>query len=50
MNLPEVPEAGAYVAVFLADGRVVEAGASRELFGRPRDSRIAKFAQGVPAF
>ncbi|WP_269508704.1 amino acid ABC transporter ATP-binding protein [Burkholderia sp. IMCC1007] len=40
-------------AVFLADGRVVEAGASRELFGRPRDPRTAKFvatlAQGVPA-
>jgi len=44
----------AHDAVFLADGRVVEAGASRELFGRPRDPRTAKFvatlAQGVPAF
>ncbi|WP_175911174.1 amino acid ABC transporter ATP-binding protein [Burkholderia sp. BCC1640] len=44
----------AHDAVFLADGRVVEAGASRELFGRPRDPRAAKFvatlAQGVPAF
>ncbi|PFH27802.1 MULTISPECIES: amino acid ABC transporter ATP-binding protein [Burkholderia] len=43
----------AHDAVFLADGRVVEAGASRELFGRPRDPRTAKFvatlAQGVPA-
>ena len=44
----------AHDAVFLADGRVVEAGASRELFGRPRDPSTAKFvatlAQGVPAF
>ncbi|HEF5873991.1 TPA: amino acid ABC transporter ATP-binding protein [Burkholderia cenocepacia] len=44
----------AHDAVFLADGRIVEAGASRELFGRPRDPRTAKFvatrAQGVPAF
>ncbi|WP_322026962.1 amino acid ABC transporter ATP-binding protein [Burkholderia sp. BCC1977] len=44
----------AHDAVFLADGRVVEAGASRELFGRPHDPRTAKFvatlAQGVPAF
>ncbi|WP_321808598.1 amino acid ABC transporter ATP-binding protein [Burkholderia sp. BCC1993] len=44
----------AHDAVFLADGRVVEAGASRELFGRPRDPRTARFvatlAQGVPAF
>ncbi|MBM2768454.1 amino acid ABC transporter ATP-binding protein [Burkholderia anthina] len=43
----------AHDAVFLAEGRVVEAGASRELFGRPRDPRTAKFvatlAQGVPA-
>ncbi|KVX71383.1 amino acid ABC transporter ATP-binding protein [Burkholderia stagnalis] len=41
-------------AVFLADGRVVEAGASRELFARPRDPRTARFvstlAQGVPVF
>ncbi|RQS22820.1 amino acid ABC transporter ATP-binding protein [Burkholderia sp. Bp8992] len=44
----------AHDAVFLADGRIVEAGASRDLFGRPRDPRTAKFvatlAQGVPAF
>ncbi|RQR47314.1 amino acid ABC transporter ATP-binding protein [Burkholderia sp. Bp9140] len=44
----------AHDAVFLADGRIVEAGASRELFGRPRDPRTTKFvatlAQGVPAF
>ncbi|KAB0642867.1 amino acid ABC transporter ATP-binding protein [Burkholderia latens] len=44
----------AHDAVFLADGRVVEAGASRELFGRPSDPRTAKFvatlAHGVPAF
>ncbi|AXK66935.1 amino acid ABC transporter ATP-binding protein [Burkholderia sp. IDO3] len=43
----------AHDAVFLAEGRVVEAGASRELFGRPRDPRTAKFvatlAQGMPA-
>ncbi|WP_069706578.1 amino acid ABC transporter ATP-binding protein [Burkholderia seminalis] len=44
----------AHDAVFLADGRIVEAGASRDLFGRPRDPRTAKFvatlAQGVPVF
>ncbi|NTZ88738.1 amino acid ABC transporter ATP-binding protein [Burkholderia metallica] len=44
----------AHDAVFLADGHIVEAGASRDLFGRPRDPRTAKFvatlAQGVPAF
>ncbi|MEN2475077.1 amino acid ABC transporter ATP-binding protein [Burkholderia sp. GS2Y] len=44
----------AHDAVFLADGRIVEAGASRDLFGQPRDPRTAKFiatlAQGVPAF
>ncbi|MBY4870064.1 amino acid ABC transporter ATP-binding protein [Burkholderia sp. Bp9017] len=43
----------AHDAVFLAEGRVVEAGASHELFGRPRDPRTAKFvatlAQGAPA-
>ncbi|VWM07676.1 amino acid ABC transporter ATP-binding protein [Burkholderia lata] len=44
----------AHDAVFLAEGRVVEAGASRDLFGDPRDPRTAKFistlAQGVPVF
>ncbi|KAG8150927.1 amino acid ABC transporter ATP-binding protein [Burkholderia catarinensis] len=44
----------AHDAVFLADGRIVEAGTSRDLFGRPCDPRTAKFvatlAQGVPAF
>ncbi|KER69435.1 ATP-binding protein [Burkholderia cepacia] len=44
----------AHDAVFLAEGRVVEAGASRDLFGGPRDPRTAKFistlAQGVPVF
>ncbi|RQR60502.1 amino acid ABC transporter ATP-binding protein [Burkholderia sp. Bp9126] len=41
-------------AVFLAEGRVVEAGVSGELFARPRDPRTARFvstlAQGVPGF
>ncbi|MBN3842969.1 MULTISPECIES: amino acid ABC transporter ATP-binding protein [Burkholderia] len=44
----------AHDAVFLAEGRVVEAGASRDLFGGPRDPRTAKFistlAPGVPVF
>ncbi|KVP47431.1 amino acid ABC transporter ATP-binding protein [Burkholderia ubonensis] len=33
----------AHDAVFLADGRVVESGASRDLFTRPRDARTARF-------
>lgn len=33
----------AHDAVFLAGGRVVEAGASRDLFMRPRDPRTARF-------
>ncbi|KWK78391.1 amino acid ABC transporter ATP-binding protein [Burkholderia ubonensis] len=33
----------AHDAVFLADGRVVESGASRDLFSRPRDARTARF-------
>ncbi|AOJ64186.1 ATP-binding protein [Burkholderia ubonensis] len=33
----------AHDAVFLADGRVVECGASRDLFTRPRDARTARF-------
>ncbi|WP_257129312.1 hypothetical protein [Burkholderia sp. FL-7-2-10-S1-D7] len=54
MNLLEVPEMRAHAAMFLADDRVVEAGASRELFGRSRAPRTAKFvatlALGVMAF
>ncbi|KWK67165.1 ATP-binding protein [Burkholderia ubonensis] len=33
----------AHDAVFLADGQVVESGASRDLFSRPRDARTARF-------
>ncbi|KVN89533.1 amino acid ABC transporter ATP-binding protein [Burkholderia ubonensis] len=33
----------AHDTVFLADGRVVESGASRDLFTRPRDARTARF-------
>lgn len=33
----------AHDAVFLAEGRVVEAAASRDLLGRPCDPRTAKF-------
>ncbi|RQV58232.1 amino acid ABC transporter ATP-binding protein [Burkholderia cenocepacia] len=44
----------AHDAVFLADGRIVEAGPSRDVFGRPRDPRTAKFvatlAQRAPVF
>jgi cystine transport system ATP-binding protein len=54
VNLLEVPEMRAHAAVLLADDRVVDAGASRELIGRPRAPRTAKFvatlALGVPAF
>jgi cystine transport system ATP-binding protein len=44
----------AHDAVFLKDGAVVEAGASSELFTRPRDARTARFistlTQALPAF
>ncbi|AOI99336.1 hypothetical protein [Burkholderia sp. LA-2-3-30-S1-D2] len=53
VNLLAVPAIRAHDAVFLADGRVVEADASRDLFGRPGDPSTAKFvatlARGVPA-
>ncbi|WP_321784169.1 amino acid ABC transporter ATP-binding protein [Paraburkholderia sp. J94] len=44
----------AHDAVFLKDGAVVESGASRELFSRPRDARTARFistlTQAAPVF
>lgn len=44
----------AHDAGFLADGRIVEAGASRDVFCRSRDPRTATFvatlAQRVPGF